>query len=114
MIRRAPRHVFFVLLLGLVLSIAVASRVQQAAEGDAITRAAFAADQLTARIEERLSAYALILRGGASLFESSEEVTREEWFNFTRKLQAADSVVGVQGIGFARLIMPAELEARVA
>lgn len=60
------------------------------------------------------SAYALILRGGAALFESSEEVTREEWFNFTRKLQASDSVVGVQGIGFARLITPAELEARVA
>ncbi len=114
LLRRAPRYAFFALWLGLVLSIAVAFRVRQHVEDEAITEVAFAADQITTRIEERLAAFSLILRGGSALFETSERVTREDWSHFTRALRASDVVVGVQGIGFARLIKPSELAASVS
>ncbi|WP_196800589.1 EAL domain-containing protein [Thioalkalivibrio sp. ALJ16] len=103
-----------VLLFGTLLSLLAALQVKQALDVEVADRFAFAADQVTIRIEERLDAYALVLRGAAGLFDASEEVTREEWRDYVRKLRVSDTLKRVQGIGFARLLQPDELAAHIA
>ena len=93
------------IILTLLVSYAERSDVEQASEA----RLAFAAEQISLRIEERLNAYALLLRGGAGLFVASDEVTREDWKSYVDNLQLENNLTGVQGIGFSRLIRPADL-----
>ncbi|MCG5513518.1 EAL domain-containing protein [Ectothiorhodospira shaposhnikovii] len=102
------------LAVGVMLSVFAADQVRRATERDTIAAFAFTSDQLTIKVQERLNAYALVLRGGAGLFESSEEVTREEWQSFIRKLHVSDTISEEQHFGFAPLILPEGLEAHEA
>jgi CHASE1-domain containing sensor protein len=76
-------------------------------QADARHHFAQACDQVVLRVEERLAAYALILRGAAGLLSASHPVTRADWHSYVETLQPERSVPGVQGIGFAEYI-PAE------
>ncbi|OZC36132.1 hypothetical protein B9Q17_18030 [Marinobacter vinifirmus] len=69
----------------------------------------FAASQLTEKINERLKAYALVLRAGAGLFAGTNRVNREDWYSFVDKLGVAESVSGVRGFGFAVIVPPESL-----
>jgi len=48
------------------------------------------------------------------LFAASNEVSRDDWRNYVEILRAGDSVPGVQGIGFAKVIQPDELATHTA
>jgi PAS domain S-box-containing protein len=97
------------LAVGLALTIVASLEVKKAVEQDAVDEIAFTSDQVTLKIQERLDAYALILKGGASLFAASNAVDRHEWQAYVEKLNAQDSVPGVQGIGFSQVIPPHQL-----
>lgn len=101
-------------MLGVLLSLLAAVQVKKLLDGEAADRFAFAADQVTIRIEERLDAYALVLRGAAGLFDASDAVTRTEWRDYVRKLRVSDTLERVLGIGFTRLLRPDELESHIA
>lgn len=60
---------------------------------------------------DRLRAYQQVLRGGASALYSWPSVTRENWRRFVTNLHIADNYPGIQGIGFAQVVSPAEREA---
>lgn len=62
-------------------------------------------------IEQRLIAYANLLRGGRGLFESSERVERNEFQNYATVMNLESEFSGVQGLGFS-LIMPPEIKSR--
>lgn len=111
---RPPLWLWLIALGGTCLSLFAAHQVRQSSAEEALQRFAFTADRVTARIEERLAAYALVLRGAAGLFEASEEVSRDEWRTFIDKLHATDALGNIQGIGYARRISPAELAAHEA
>ncbi len=103
-----------VLGIGLLATAFASFAVKQRLEQDAVRQFAFACDQVTLKIQERLGSYALILRGAAALFAASKEVSRDEWRNYVETLRAGGSVPGVQGIGFAQIIQPSELAAHTA
>jgi len=65
------------------------------------------------RIYERLLAYEFLLRGGQSLFGTSDEVTREDWRTYVTKLQINQYYPGIQGVGFSKQILPSEKEAHL-
>jgi PAS domain S-box-containing protein len=100
--------------MGLLLTAFASLQVKQGIEADAVRRFAFACDQVTLKIIERLHAYALILRGGAALFAASDAVNRQEWRAYVETLHASGSISGVQGIGFAQLVAPDQLAAHLA
>ena len=102
------------LVVGLVLTILASLEVKQAIEQDAKEGFAFTGDQVTLKIQERLDAYALILKGGAGLFAASDSVSHREWQDYVEKLRSQDSVPGVQGIGFSQVIPPHQLAAHTA
>ena len=102
------------LVIGLVLTVLASLEVKQAIEQDAKEGFAFTSDQVTLKIQERLDAYALILKGGAGLFAASDSVSRREWQAYVEKLRAQDSIPGVQGIGFSQVIPAQQLAAHIA
>lgn len=96
-------------LISVVVSIAIRLDIQQQAQA----RFAFAADQITLRIEERLYAYALMLRGSAGMFVSSEDVTRDDWNAYVNNLHLDENLVGIQGIGYSHVIPRHELPTHI-
>jgi PAS domain S-box-containing protein len=102
------------LVVGLVLTMVASLEVKKAIEQDAADEIAFTSDQITLRIQTRLDAYALTLKGGASLFAASNTVDRREWQAYVDKLRAQDSLPGVQGIGFSQVIPPHHLADHIA
>ena len=102
------------MVVGLVLTMLASLEVKKAVEQSAVDELAFTSDQVTLKIQERLDAYALILKGGASLFAASNTVDRRAWQAYVEKLHAQDSVPGVQGIGYSQVIAPHQLAAHIA
>jgi len=108
-IPRLPGIVWLIVAAGIGLSLLASHQAYRSAEATAREQFRFAADQVTLRIEERLSAYALVLRGAAGLFDASEEVDRQEWRTYFDKLRVSDAVAGVQGVGFTVQLSPEAL-----
>ena len=88
--------------------------VKQGIDDDEQRQFGFSCDQITLKIQERLGAYALILRGGAALFAGSQSVDRHAWRAYVETLHPEESIPGVQGIGFAQVIPPDQLVGHVA
>lgn len=101
------------MLAGVLVTVWVSLQVKHSIEHDAVAQFSADCDEVNLRIKERLSAYALILRGGVSLFAASTQVQRKDWKNYVEALRADGSVPGVQGIGFARVIAPGRLAAHI-
>ena len=64
-------------------------------------------------LRERLHAYEFLLHSGADIFTVSKEVTRAEWRTYVTALQIDKYYPGVQGLGFAKRILPAEKKAHI-
>lgn len=101
---------WLVLAIGLLITIFLSLQIKQNHEKEEVKHFAFAADQLTLKIEERLNAYALILKGASALFASSHNVTRQEWKSYVQTLDFKDRV---EGIGFNQLVLNDELSAHI-
>ncbi|MBA6411836.1 EAL domain-containing protein [Parahaliea sp. F7430] len=96
-----PYWLWLVAVLGVALSLAAADRARNAAEAEANQELAYTASQVTLRIEERLDAYALILRGAAAFWSASDQVERNDWYDYVGHLQGPHHLIDVEGIGFA-------------
>ncbi|MEI7847514.1 MAG: CHASE domain-containing protein [Chloroflexota bacterium] len=73
----------------------------------------FVCNDIQLHIASRMNASAQLLHGAAGLFDASETVTREEWRAFTQQLQIEEQLPGIQGIGFALLIPPEQLDQHI-
>lgn len=56
-------------------------------------------EDMNVKISTNLINYIDILRGGASLFMASENVTSEEWKAYVRRLNLSENHPGIQGLG---------------
>jgi PAS domain S-box-containing protein len=65
-------------------------------------------------IEGRMRDHAQILLGGVGLFEASDQVDRLEWRAYIRRLELAQNYPGIQGVGYSKIIPPADLPAHLA
>lgn len=63
------------------------------------------AEQLRLMLERRLQSYEQLVRGAAALVSTSEEVTWEEWQNYSRLLQADEFFPGLEGLAFFQRVM---------
>ncbi|MDD5277633.1 MAG: EAL domain-containing protein [Methylovulum sp.] len=100
---------YAVLGIGLLATVFISFQVKQGIEQKAVREFASTSDRFTLKIQERLDAYALILRGGAALFAASNTVERKEWQTYVESLHVERNIPGVQGIGFAQVIPTGEL-----
>lgn len=67
-------------------------------------------DEIHARLRARMESYGHMLRGGAALFASSDQVSRHDWRRFFDTLQPDQHYLGLQGFGVSRWLRPDELD----
>jgi signal transduction histidine kinase len=77
-------------------------------------RFAIRADEITTQIVKRIQSNRTILRGGVALFAAQGEVSREQWHIYVETLRAKETHPGIQGFGFSKVILPAELKSHIA
>ena len=109
--KKTPLLAWLLLFASLVISALSGLYQKQAADRAAAANFARVCDQITLKIEERLHAYALILRAGAGVFAASDAVSRKEWHEFVAQIHPEKTVPGVTGIGYAAIIPPDQLAA---
>ncbi|PTL58854.1 CHASE domain-containing protein [Paraconexibacter algicola] len=83
---------------------------------DAHERSDFDAEvqRIDAALEERMTAYVQVLRGGIGLFHASTEVTRTDWRRYVDTLALDERYPGFKSLSFARAVPARELPAFVA
>jgi signal transduction histidine kinase len=57
-------------------------------------------------IENRISLYVALLKGGRGFVESAESLNREKFANYVKSLEVEKNYAGVQGIGFTKTVAP--------
>ena len=105
---------WIVLLASLVLTFNAWYFARSEATKRAQARFDFRVKRIEMGINDRLQAYEFLLRGGSGLFAASEEVTREDWRTYVRALDINQYYPGIQGVGFAKRILPSEKAAHIA
>lgn len=102
-----------VLIAGFIFTLFASLFVKNEIETAAKNEFKFICNEIRLNIADRLDASALILFSGAALFDASETVSRAEWRNFVHALRIDQQIPGTQGIGYALLIPPDQLEAHI-
>lgn len=69
--------------------------------------------EIESAILARMQAQEQVLRGAKGLFDASKEVNRQEWQTYVAALQLLRTYPGIQGIGFAEYLRPAEVPGHV-
>ncbi len=111
-----PRNLWLtlgVLVFGLVFTVLASLYVKADVEAAAQHEFDFICNEIQLHIANRLNASAQLLHGGAGLFDATETVTREDWRVFTQHFQIEEQLPGIQGIGFALLIPPEQLDQHI-
>jgi len=96
--------------MGFVLTFLIAVIERQHAIVEANNRFSFAADDVALRVQERMDAFALMLRGAAGLFNAQSTVTRDEWAAYVDNLRLNENLSTVHGVGFSQLIPREQLK----
>ncbi|HNF88576.1 MAG TPA: CHASE domain-containing protein [Thiobacillaceae bacterium] len=106
---RHPATAWIILLLSFVLTGLAWYISDSAVRKRAAERFQFQAQDVANAIIKRMLDYEMVLRGGAALFDASEDVSREEWRAYVDRLQLQRLYPGIQGLGYSRMIQPGEL-----
>ena len=62
------------------------------------------ASELVDHVQQRILTYQQALHGLRAFFDSSKEVTREEYHDYITSLQLLERYPGIEGLGFAKLV----------
>ncbi len=109
-----------VLLIALLLTLLASTYVRQNVEAEARTRFEETTQATKAAIYRRVNAYLAAMFGARGLLRVSGSVDREEWEGYVRsiepglrrnRLRKAQSLEGLQSLGFATYVKPGEREA---
>lgn len=71
-------------------------------------------DDISSRIIGRMHSNEQILRGGAGLFNTNNEVSREQWRRYVSTLKLEENYPGIQGVGFSKWITPDKKEEHIS
>lgn len=99
----------FAILLG--LSALIYTQLKAANVGQAERAFDSRKTEVVTALEQRLTAYSQVLRGGLGLFAGSESVSRQEWKTYVAALEIERRYPGIQGIGYAEFVTPQNLAA---
>ncbi|MEI6262765.1 MAG: CHASE domain-containing protein [Deltaproteobacteria bacterium] len=112
-VRKSIWLAWVLLSVGLIATIVATIYVRMDVEADAKREFDFACIKIQLMIDARMDAYAQILTSATAFFDASDEVTREEWHNFTMQQKLEQRLPGVQGIGFSLMIPRERLEQHI-
>ena len=100
---------WIVLVLGLVMTFLAVIYAKSNVDAIARQEFTFGCNDIKTKITERLADLARILRSGASFYDASQTVTRQEWRTYCERQNLEQQLSGIQGIGFSLLIPTEQL-----
>jgi signal transduction histidine kinase len=103
-----------VLLVGLLATVAATLQLYRAISANDVLRFESLAEQKLRSIQDRMEINVTLLRGAAGLFAASDDVSREDFARYVRRLSLRDRYPGVQGIGFTQRLAPGEIDGFLA
>ena len=95
-------------LLSLSVGVGLHVSTHQAIENDARTRFGYMARNVQSTLDGRFKTYADVLRGTASLFLTTDQVTREDFRRYVAGLDLPHQFPGVESLNFAHYLLDAE------
>src|SRR5690554_4960901 len=101
-----PIIIFFISLLLTTLSSIYVYESAKREDALELERAALITQQ---RINDRIFNYTSLLRAGAGMFASDENVNYQEFRDFVGRINLDKYYPGIQGIGFAPRVTPEQL-----
>jgi PAS domain S-box-containing protein len=104
---------WLILAVSLVFTLVAWLLSNQYIENRAEDRFAFRMMQVREQISDRMLKYEQLLRSSVGLFVSSDHVSRNEWKTYIANCELKENFGGVQGIGYARVIHPTDLNLHV-
>jgi PAS domain S-box-containing protein len=102
------------LIVSLGITLAAWQAARTAVESEARLRLDFAARQYADAVQERLAHHEQALWGGVGLLAAAPGTSRLQWRTYVSNLKLQERLPGIQGIGYARRILPAERAAHIA
>lgn len=69
--------------------------------------------ETTQSVTEKIRSYEQMLRASQGLFESSDDISRNEFRNYAQKLDLEAFYPGIQGVGYVTIILPGEKSAHI-
>lgn len=102
-----------VLAVSVMLTIAAWFISNNYAQSRANDRFNYEVDKAANAIYKRMEEYEQVLRGGLGLIKGSDEVSRQDWSSYVSTLLIETYWPGIQGIGYAEMIKPEDLEAHI-
>jgi len=104
---------FAILIIGIVLTIVAAIYTKKDSETLAKREFALVCNEITTKISTRIHSHAQLLRSGASLFATSDSVTRKDWKIFIESSKINKNLPGIQGVGFSVIIKKEQLQQHI-
>jgi signal transduction histidine kinase len=104
---------FAILIIGIVLTIAAVIYTKKDSETTAKREFALVCSEIATKISTRLHTHAQLLRCGASLFATSDSVTRKDWKIFIESSKLSKNLPGIQGVGFSVIVKKEQLQKHI-
>ncbi|MBU1461703.1 MAG: CHASE domain-containing protein [Gammaproteobacteria bacterium] len=104
---------WLVLGLALLVQLALLNHLQMKEERAALKQFDLLVNTTIEAIHKRMTDHEQILLGAAGLFDASGEVSRAEWREYNERLHLAERYPGIQGVGFAKALLPSDIESHV-
>lgn len=95
---------YIVLLTGFALSLFLAWMTQQQINENDQLMFQSTSKELTLKIQSKMDAHRQALYAGVSLFNVSDNVSKEDWHKFVKTLEMDENFIGIQGLGFSQVI----------
>jgi len=99
-----------VLVVSLILTIGVTYLFYQSAKNKDLLRFNTEVLRVQAVIENKVNLYLALLKGGRGVVETSKQLNRETFADYVSSLELEKNYVGVQGIGYNKIVLPNERE----
>ena len=104
---------FLVLAVCILLTVGATYSFYQSAKNKDSIRFSNEVKRIQLAVENKLNLYVALLKGGRGFVESNREIKRENFSDYVKSLELEKNYVGVQGIGFTKVIAAEEREAFV-
>ncbi len=104
---------WLVLAFTLLVQLAILQHLTLKEERAANQQFDFLVKTTTEAIDKRMIDHEQILLGAAGLFDVNDEVSRTQWRAYNARLRLSENYPGIQGVGFAEAVRPAERAAHI-
>ncbi len=105
---------WILLALGLALTYVLQDAPRKSARQALHGEFDFRANEIVDNINRRLQSYEQVLEGAAGLFAASQSVERKEFVEYVQALKLEGKYPGIQGVGYARLVLPQDKARHIA